>query len=799
MIVGGIFDALALLDGLTASSTAADVEPALVALDRFVVAGAPGGDEPRRAALELTTRLREGAETWGLQRRDLAYLALQQAGLHQRLGKPETACAVLERALLEPDNPAEEGFELAFLHATLMREREIYDQAETSLQTAEAYLEEIHEGTSRAYFLVRLLGERAQLLGSVGLHEEAFAVLEEEVAVARTATDDPLPLHLAIRNTLWVYMSANRHDRALVQLRGFEDANELPPEGSPLRTFLKLYEAICLIDCRFKDRLPEGTEDRDPVRLLHEILESGQLDRAERWKALESLVEAHLLENRLVEAERSLTELRAAPADEDRGTESAILRLEIRIALALTSAPKELPGDLLVRTRDAWAAFLGRWDSTRAVSEATAPLYHQERSNLAGSLVALHLAVEGAEGASAALDDLLLGQGVGSLARALEAPAVDTRTVQTSLLLPGEVAVLHQPAHEGGFVFLVTRESVRAFPLAPLHVFETRQKAFERTLDRALAGRDPQLWNAVDAAATTLYAEVFPPGCQESLDAHDRLAILSAEILGYVPFEMLRGPDGVALGLSHTIRYLPSAPAALALQRRRATRKDPPAGTTPDCVLFCADQPGKPEGLKFPGDLKVSTAAKEAFLDGYSPTNHTIVEGEAATPARLAEVCESGPRVLQILAHGMVDRARREAAGLLLAGSAPLVWPQQALALRAPPLVILAACETWSGPRRRGDDGGTHFTGSLLRAGADTVVASERPILLNWALEFFATVQKALANGADPAVALRRGRESLAGHEDPRWRHMGLLVHAIGLADRSVIGPSRNENAETPR
>lgn len=763
------------------------------ALEAYEWEGAPGGEEPRRFALELALQLQSGAAGWGLPAPRRSSLHLSIAGLHIRLGELDAAIVEARAGLDDPALLPELGCELARLLAGLLRTREDYEAADAAIDQALGFLEHM-EGTAEAAVVdelhVNCLAEKVRLLVNLARFEEAGPHAVEELAIARRmkARGERLePLYLAIEDNLTQLMGSHQHDHALLLLEEFAEAGELPPGGSAQRIRLAYLEAVARLECAFKGRMPDAVAKHDPIELLESAIASEGLDELDLRDARSRLGRAYLDAGRTGDAENTLRVLRTqAPNLAEAPAIAALaLNLEARIAFARAPVSLESLRDLLARTRSTWDAFLERWSSATAVREATGPLFHLERSNLASTLVELHLAVDATNGPRAALDDLLRAQRVGSLARALGSPGVDTATIQKELLLPDEVAVLHQPSHDGGFVILVTGESVSAHRLAPQHEFEDAQSEFDRALDRALRSTDARTWKAVDRASGRLFELLFPAGCRQTLAAHAPLALLASEILGYVPIEMLHGPDGTPLGLSHAIRYLPSGPSARALQLRRA-RRATTGKDAPGYVLFCADEPGRPAGLPFPGPLSVTDREKTDLGDGYPEERRHTVSGREATPERLAEECATHPRVLQVLAHGIVDDSREQPAGLLLAGDTPELWPERALELAAPPLVVLGACETWSGPRRPGDDGGTHLTGCLLRAGADTVIASQRPILRAWAIAFFTELQRSLAKGVPPAEALRAARVSFREHEDPRWRNMPLLVHAIGLADRPV-------------
>ena len=117
----------------------------------------------------------------------------------------------------------------------------------------------------------------------------------------------------------------------------------------------------------------------------------------------------------------------------------------------------------------------------------------------------------------------------------------------------------------------------------------------------------------------------------------------------------------------------------------------------------------------------------------------------------------------------MQDYDRERSAGLVLAaadGQAPVVFAEQIETLRAPPLVVLAACEAATGPARFGDDEAGHLGGAFLTAGASAVVSARGMLSLGATTDLLRVALGQWRGDVGFAEALRRGRRAVQADPD---------------------------------
>ena len=158
------------------------------------------------------------------------------------------------------------------------------------------------------------------------------------------------------------------------------------------------------------------------------------------------------------------------------------------------------------------------------------------------------------------------------------------------------------------------------------------------------------------------------------------------------------------------------------------------------------------------------------------------IEGPEATEANVRSQVR-GRRIVHLAAHGLVDREHENLFGAIaLAPAAEHASPEDdgflslheihGLPLVGCELVVLSACETNVGPRRRLEAGST-LTQAFLAAGAKRVVSSlwrvNDAASAEMMGQFFSQVADATARGGQPdyAAALQTARRRV--RSDPRW------------------------------
>lgn len=234
-------------------------------------------------------------------------------------------------------------------------------------------------------------------------------------------------------------------------------------------------------------------------------------------------------------------------------------------------------------------------------------------------------------------------------------------------------------------------------------------------------------------------ARLVPPSVAARLRDCDRVAVLArAPVLG----------AGRLLPPELAWSYVLTDPAPSA----------PPAAGTPRLVIA---NPQTPPDLNLP--------ALGPYPEDPS-AGVTVLRGPDATPSR-ALVAMQDASVIEFHTHGLLADDVFEASHLVLSpeldGRYALTAADVArVRFAASPLVILGACHAATSSRVL--EGGMGLPEAFLRAGARAVIASPDAVQDLGADAFFTAVRDRIAQGADPAVALRdeRMRQLAASHDD---------------------------------
>jgi hypothetical protein len=222
----------------------------------------------------------------------------------------------------------------------------------------------------------------------------------------------------------------------------------------------------------------------------------------------------------------------------------------------------------------------------------------------------------------------------------------------------------------------------------------------------------------------------------------------------------------------------------------------------PEILMLIAPEPGpaakdldrKIEPIRLPMELirDMETAV--------IPHRKEILLGAQATEERLLHDSLKGVRVLLLFAHGAnrkripaseitvqnLDAYIERPATLVLSpseGSDGLLGPDEVEGMQAPPLVVLSACLTASGPVRYGDDGINHLGGAFFQAGANTVLLTPSNLeVRSTAVLTARLLDNVVRRGLSPAKALKDARRTVAasrGWEHP-FHHSMLQVMGLG-------------------
>jgi CHAT domain-containing protein len=240
-----------------------------------------------------------------------------------------------------------------------------------------------------------------------------------------------------------------------------------------------------------------------------------------------------------------------------------------------------------------------------------------------------------------------------------------------------------------------------------------------------------------------------------------RLLFVSDGLLQYVPFPALADPgrqDAAPLATSHTIEYLPSAVAALALQRRRAKLPQPPhtLAIVADPVFDSDDprltlanrtawdrnplgqQPDLTSAIRAVGfthdripRLPYSRIEARGALAWAAPSQRTAFFDFSASRDLLLNGTLRDYKIIHFATHGLVNDQDPDLSGLLLSrvdrqgGRVNGFFRLKDLDdLHLPAdLVVLSACQTAVGRVIRGE-GVISLSTGFLRAGVGAVLAT---------------------------------------------------------------------------
>lgn len=277
-----------------------------------------------------------------------------------------------------------------------------------------------------------------------------------------------------------------------------------------------------------------------------------------------------------------------------------------------------------------------------------------------------------------------------------------------------------------------------------------------------------------------------------------RLYIVPDGALSHLPFEMLPWDDDPFRAETYlddlmTVSYLPSA-GYLAWESARwargaeRRRSDPgaPSGYLPDGEGLLVMAPSS--GLRH--------AADEAERIGALFAGSVVLRGPDASEAAFRELAPRFRR-LHVSTHGIVDPASPWHAGLMLSRGGPddgCLHASEVLSVELDcDLATLSACETGLG-RLYAGEGWLGLSRAFLCAGAQRVVVSLWPVHDASTALLMERFYHEIAQGADPAEALRSSRRGLRQvvAEAAPGIHVSY-AHPFFWAPFVLIGESRRE------
>jgi len=486
----------------------------------------------------------------------------------------------------------------------------------------------------------------------------------------------------------------------------------------------------------------------------------------------------------------TLAQLAAAELHLERDEEAAARAALAAAELALAAHP-----DAFARERALAAALRARADGDAAAAQRglDAVLAEWRATPLLPGGVAflragwrrvvVHQALETATDPTAAYEQLLATQALGSLARRLELPAPTLGELRHELLARGEVLLHWFPTRAATHLFIVRSHELRHLRLpaeprlvadaAALAAADARVAAATTRRERAAADEQVAL------ALRHLTDRLLPGVARDALAQAPLAWIVAHELPAGIPLHRLTPDDRWALGAVTALCELPSLPVALWLRRRPTERR--PAQL---CGLI-----GPERSIDGAATFAVSGDALRERL----PTLSLREVGSEGDP--LAAVAGDA---LVLIAHGVVDRRRDRFAGLLLAHglladveSATIAWADAFERAALPPLVVLAACSAGEAPVRVGEDGGEHLGGAALLGGARAVLLARGTLDAAVAVPQLVEFLRGIESGASAAVALRDARRRARPDDaPPDFVLLGLGDEPLRPAAPSSASPS---------
>ncbi|MFN0244459.1 MAG: CHAT domain-containing protein [Planctomycetota bacterium] len=682
--------------------------------------------------------------------------------------------------------------------ANVLRNRGRSVSARDVLREAEAVLMRDAQGVPMDGQQLRTLcymrGVEAQIYVDWGLIDIAYAKVEELQSLLAKLAESKLPMDAELIQFNWataLVLSAMKDSiglqRHVASALGHEMYADYPHEAGMLHERLGLtfreqartmpaYAARARAELELTLSKPFQLADSQriaPELALAELaLRASDLQTAQAWfdKATEHIGKPSERARHprgaawAASAARLVHERKTPPAD----------RAELEAARTM------LEGTLHAR--------LESWRSLELRSGGYGFLLYPDERSMISELMRLDLVLEpGRMGVERALGRVIATGEVGTLARALGAKDTSLARARSAILgnQADHLLLCYFRAPDQSHLFVVGTDTAEHFPLAGADFIEEKRvaavDALQRPAESELSVKRLAERNRVIAA---LGAMLLPRESRPLLEKASRLTVVGLDLFDTVPFEALPWSDEATLGASKAIAHLPSLAAGLVLAERAGNEPAARTGDTEGGVLLLA----VPTSSK----LDVPMASLERILAPYPKRCRALVTGAHASRERLTKDAPAA-RVIHILSHGRYELSRERAATILLdapgqSGGA-LFGADEIERVDAAPLVVLTACGAGRAPTRRGDGGAADLAGAFFLAGkrARCVALSAFDLDVNAALKISTSFHAALAQGMDPAEALRASNAALAADPDFADPFYHGLMRIVGIGHVPVF------------
>ena len=381
-------------------------------------------------------------------------------------------------------------------------------------------------------------------------------------------------------------------------------------------------------------------------------------------------------------------------------------------------------------------------------------------------------------------------------------------------MLDDDVSVLEfWLGEERSYVWVITRESLRAFRLAPSSVIEAEAESFRETLLSPAKAQPTGSAQQRVAAETALIADlqqrgralgtrILPSDARPML--RKLLAVVGDGALQRVPFALLGlgkagNSDGSAsatspektayvylpsIGTLRSLRTLPrssATPGSVAViadpvfrvdDARLAGRAAPPSASTNEMVLRAASEAGAADLRRLP-----FTREEAQGIRAVADRSSWIALDFGANRKAALEAQWARYSVVHFATHALVNSRHPELSGIVLSlygpdgrGEDGFLRASDIFNLTMPAdLVVLSVCDSAVG-KDVGAEGQATLARAFFYAGAHRVVASLWPVDDRASVAFMRAFYSAMLEGRlTPQDALAAAQREL--QSNPRWRN----------------------------
>jgi CHAT domain-containing protein/Tfp pilus assembly protein PilF len=386
---------------------------------------------------------------------------------------------------------------------------------------------------------------------------------------------------------------------------------------------------------------------------------------------------------------------------------------------------------------------------------------------------------------------------------------VGAQKIQKELLDPGTALIEYVLGEKQSFAWVVTRERLSSFVLAPGKEIEGHSNAYRKAISEKVSSLTAGTALAQLASRSrALYQELFQP-LEKSLSSIRRLIIIPDGALAYLPLETLLCDDQASPAKASAappryllerfaISYAPSASALVAIKSRTRSASGEPASQPKGLLAF--GDPIYDKADLSAGERSATPVSSRSMLNLYAergfelsrlPYTREEVSGISSlfpasqrriylgTEAREENVKAEKLdqyRYIHFAAHGVVDEDKPMRSGIVLslnsgATEDGILQMSEIMRLKLnADLVTLSACRTGLG-RLLSGEGIIGLTRAFFYAGTSSVVVSLWNVNDLATADLMKTFYQKLNSGMSKDEALQQAKLTLINGHQRAWRH----------------------------